>query len=135
MAFGLTMPAPAASDADAIRELARKTWERPDAPVSMNPIVIVRDYASAGWIQGAQGGRALLRKRHGAWEVIVCSGDHLRSSETSRAAGVPGETADALVKNLAEAERALPTELVAKFSLFDGIVRMDGASPSHSHKH
>jgi hypothetical protein len=33
-----------------IEHLMRKTWERADAPPSVQPVVVVADYAITGWI-------------------------------------------------------------------------------------
>jgi hypothetical protein len=123
------------ADQAAIRQLMRNTWERPEAPLSVEPVVVSGHYAIAGWIQDDRGGRALLRRRHNAWEVILCSGDHLRSAATARAAGVPGMVAERLVARLLEAEKHMAPERLAKLSLFDGIVRMDATSPESHHKH
>jgi hypothetical protein len=123
------------SDQAAIRQLMRNTWERADAPLSVEPIVVVGDFAIAAWIQDDRGGRALLRRHHKIWEVTLCSGDHLRSAETARAAGVPGAVAEQLVAQLLETEKHMAPERLAKLSLFDGIVRMDGTSPAPHHKH
>ncbi|MDX2158967.1 MAG: copper uptake system-associated protein [Hyphomicrobiaceae bacterium] len=127
------------ADKAAIKQLARATWERADAPLGMEPIVVVGDYAIAGWVQGGQGGRALLRKRDGTWEVTLCSGDQLRSATTAIAAGVPAEVAARLEQRLREAESRLTSEYLAKLALFDGILRMDapaaGHGDPHKHKH
>jgi hypothetical protein len=40
-----------ANDEAAIFGLMIKTWERPDAPLVVDPIVVVDTYAIAGWIQ------------------------------------------------------------------------------------
>ena len=45
-----------------IRNLMRATWERPNAPLSVDPVVVHDGYAIAGWVQDERGGRALLRK-------------------------------------------------------------------------
>jgi hypothetical protein len=113
----------------------RQTWERRDAPLSVDPVVVVGDYAIAGWVQEERGGRALLRRQQGRWEVTLCSGDHLRSPATARAAGVPEEVAEQLVARLLDAEGRMPPAQVAKLSLFDGIVHMNGAHPAPHHKH
>lgn len=43
-------------DQAAIKGLMRKTWERPSAPLSVDPVVVVDDHAIAGWIQDDRGG-------------------------------------------------------------------------------
>lgn len=133
MLAGISAPAmaqDASADQAEIRTLMRKTWERPDAPLSVEPIVVVDDYAIAGWVQDDRGGRALLRKRHGKWDVVLCSGDYLRVPETVIATGAPPELASLLAARLQAAESVLPPQLLTKFSLFDGVVRRDGG-PQH----
>lgn len=122
------------ADQAEVKQLMRKTWERPDAPLSVEPVVVVEDYAIAGWVQDARGGRALLRKRQGAWDVVLCSGDHLRSPETVMATGAPHDLATRLVSRLLAAESILAPEILTKFSLFDGVVRMDGSHHPHGSK-
>ncbi len=122
------------ADQDEIGHLMRKTWERPDAPLSVEPIVVLEGYAIAGWAQDDRGGRALLRKWHGAWDIMLCSGDHLRSPDTVTAAGAPEDLARRLVARLLDAEGSIAPALLTKFSLFDGVVKMDGTSHPHGHK-
>ena len=112
----------------------RKTWERPDAPLSVDPVVVVEDYAIAGWIQDGRGGRALLRKKHGVWDVVLCSGDQLRLPDTVTATGATPELAGRLVANLLIAERRLSADQLAKLALFEGIVQMDATTPHRGHK-
>ena len=65
-------------EAIAIRALLTKTWDKPEAKLVADPIVVVDDYAIAGWTQGQRGGRALLRRIGKAWSVVLCSGDPLK---------------------------------------------------------
>jgi hypothetical protein len=123
-------PSDLADEAE-IRQLMQKTWERPDAPLSVDPVVIVSAYAIAGWVQDDRGGRALLRKVDGRWDVVLCAGDHLRSASTISAVGASAETASRLVDALAAAEARLPRERLRQQSLFEGIERMDAQSPDH----
>lgn len=118
----------------AIKGLMRKTWERPNAPLSIDPVVVVDDYAIAGWIQDGRGGRALLRKKHGVWDVVLCSGDQLRLPDTVTATGASSELASRLVANLLAAEQRLSPDQLAKFASFEGIVQMDATTPHHGHK-
>jgi hypothetical protein len=132
IAILLISPA-AASDADAIRQLLLSTFDKPDARLAVDPVVIAGNYAVAGWSQGDTGGRALLRQRAGQWAIVLCSGDALKTGEALRRGGVPEAGAKLLAARLAEAEAKLPPERVALFARFDGIVMMDasGAHPHH----
>jgi hypothetical protein len=130
-------PAALAQDApreqSSIRDLMRATWERPNAPLSVDPVVVHGGYAIAGWVQDERGGRALLRKGDAGWEVVLCAGDHLRSVETVMATGAPAATARELVAKLIDAEGLMPSERLAKLATFDGILRMNDGHPKHSH--
>jgi hypothetical protein len=116
-----------------IRNLMRVTWERPNAPLSVDPVVVHHGYAIAGWVQEERGGRALLRRGNAGWEVILCAGDHLRSAETVIATGAPPAVAQPLVAKLIEAEERLPPERLAKLAMFDAVLRMDDGHPKHRH--
>ena len=116
-----------------IRNLMRMAWERPNAPLSVDPVVVHDGYAIAGWVQEERGGRALLRKSGPGWEVILCAGDHLRSAETVIATGAPPAVAQLLVAKLVDAEGRLPPERLAKFAMFDAILRMGDGHSKHKH--
>ncbi len=74
------------------------------------------------------GGRALLRRKQGAWAVTLCAGDAIKSSEALKTAGVPQPDAIHLAQALASAESGLAPERVAMFARFEGLVMMDGTS-------
>jgi hypothetical protein len=130
-----TMPVGARDiDADglSIRKVMRETWERPGAPLALEPVVVAGDFAIAGWIQDDRGGRALLKFKNGTWQVILCSGDHLKDAATTIAVGARPEIAKALVTKLLDVEKVMPREQRAKLSLFDGILNVEAAG-AHGH--
>jgi hypothetical protein len=116
-------------DVAAIRSVLRSTWDRPDAVVQVDPIVVAHGDAIAGWTQGEMGGRALLRQKNGTWVVLLCGGDSLREASALRAAGVDQDNASALVTSLMRAESKLDPKRVAQFSRFEGLVTMNPAKP------
>jgi hypothetical protein len=116
---------PSFKDVAAIRSLMSATWDKPDAKLVVEPVVVRADYAVASWVQGNRGGRALLRKNEGVWIVVLCSGDPLKDASALAAAGVPADVAAHLARELAAAERQLPAAHTALFSTFDGVVEMD----------
>jgi hypothetical protein len=121
------VPAWAAEDETAIRRLLRDLFDRPDAPLTVEPIVIEQDAAIADWSQGEQGGRAFLKRKGGAWEVALCGGDALRQSASLEKLGLARPRAPALAASLAEAERGLSTVLLERMAKFDGVVAVDAA--------
>ncbi len=112
----------------AITKIMRATWERPDAPLLVEPVVVVEEYAIAGWAQDKRGGRALLKRRGGVWEVILCGGDGLTEAEAVVAVGASPDLAARLAAGVRNAEaRMAPTDR-AKLSLFGGIVEVQPSS-------
>ncbi len=132
--FGAVHAAPEhADDVVAISALMATTWDKPDAKLNVDPIVVESGHAVASWTQGSRGGRALLRKQAGKWKVVLCSGDPLTQAESLEAAGVPRAAAARLARLLKDAESKLLPERVAQFSTFEGLVHIEGDHPGHHH--
>jgi hypothetical protein len=135
IAFAWLAAAPAAAgpDDDAVRHLLMQTFDKPEARLVVEPVVVAGDHAVAGWAQGDIGGRALLRRRHGDWTIVLCSGDGIRSADAMRHAGVASAVAARLAAALADAEKQMPPARLALFSKFEGTVMMDssGGHPKH----
>jgi hypothetical protein len=110
---------------DAIRALMKNTWERPGAALQVAPIIVEGDYAIAGWILEGHGGRALLIRRNGLWEVRLCGGSGLIKADAIRMAGASYEVAAKLAASIAQAEAAMPADDRSRLSLFQGIVEID----------
>lgn len=111
--------------ADAIRHMMKSTWDKPQSSVEVEPITIVADYAIAGWTQDDMGGRALLRRKGGAWVVTLCAGDQLKQVEALHMAGIDDDVARRLVAATAENEAKLAPARLAMFSRFKGLVTID----------
>jgi hypothetical protein len=138
LALSLSLGAPLsrahmADDKASIQAVMKGTWEKPEALLRVEPIVVVGDHAIAGWVQGDMGGRALLRRKAGAWMVVLCSGDALKSADELKKAAVPADQAATLAKSLADAESRLDPALLVQFAKFEGLVTMDqsGHHPTH----
>lgn len=124
---------PAAADEAAILERMRATWDRPETPLDAGPVVVDGDWAVADWTQGRMGGRALLRREHGAWTTVLCAGDGIRGEQGLVEAGIPLVQARTLAARLATAEAREPADRLALMSTFNGIVRMQGAAHGDHH--
>jgi hypothetical protein len=121
-----------ASDQDAIRHVLMSTFDKPDARLVVDPVVVSGDHAIAGWSQGDMGGRALLRKKGHAWDVVLCAGDDLKRTDVLSKVGLPAADAKTLSAALAVAEAGVPPERLALFSKFEGLV-MVGGDGGHGH--
>ncbi len=114
------------ADSQAIRHVLMKTFDRPDARLRVDPVVIHKSHAVADWQQGDRGGRALMRRSDDgkAWEINLCSGDGLRQAAVLEQAGMPPADAKALASALARAESRLDKATLARLASFEGTVRM-----------
>jgi hypothetical protein len=123
----------APNEAAKIRHALHALFDRADAPLAIDPVVVSGDHAVAGWTQGDMGGRALLHRHAGAWTLQFCSGDALKSAQTLAKLGVPLSRAAILAKDLATAEAKLAPERLAMLSRFEGLMKMDdhGQHPPH----
>jgi copper(I)-binding protein len=129
--FLYSLPGRAGPDEDAVRRLLHTTFDRPESPLVVDPVVVVEEHAIAGWSQGDMGGRALLRRKSAAWSLILCSGDGIKSAEALRQTGIPAGEASALASRLADAEAKLSRERLVLFAKFEGTLMMnaDGSHP------
>lgn len=126
------------AEAERIRGIMRATFDRPEAPLLVEPIVVVGDHAVAGWRQGDLGGRAVLRRAHGEWEIFLCGGDALKSARELQRAGIPEADARAIARELATAEARLPPDAVAALGTLKVVIPVGSPSPapggpSHDH--
>lgn len=120
---------PAAAD---IRAVMMRDWDKPEAPLTVDPIVVVGAYAIADWTQPTLGGRALLQRAGNAWSVVLCAGDTLKSTDMLMHAGMSRPDADVLLQALATAETSVSAERLLRIAAFKGVVRMDGGGHGES---
>ncbi len=114
-------------DGQAVRRLLTQTFDKPEAPLDLAAVVVEQDVAIADWSQGELGGRALLRRKDGAWSIALCAGDALKQSESLEKLGLGKPLADMLAAKLSQAERTLAPAVLEKFARFDGVVAVDAA--------
>lgn len=123
-------------DKDQIRAVMLAHWQRPDAPLMVDPIIVSGENAIAGWAQGAKGGRALLRRQNDVWQVYVCGDDRLKTASALQQAGISANDAALMARDLAVAEASLPTNQIRRFSTFEGIMPVSsnhGTANLHHH--
>ncbi len=118
MLAGVNAHAGEAGPQQQIRALISASYDRPGQKVDSAPIVIVNHHAIAAWVHGEKGGRALLRRVQGKWEIMVCGGDGLMDLSTLIDAGIAKQTASGLVAQLNKAEQSISAERGRRFGLF-----------------
>lgn len=127
-AFGADAPV------ETVRQILMAQFDRPEARLTVAPVVVSGDTAVAGWAQAERGGRALLFRQDGQWRIVLCAGDALKDPRVLQEAGVKARDAQAIARTLAAAEAKLTSAHRARLASFDGIVRMDTGGvhpPSH----
>lgn len=123
------------NDVGQITHLLKTTFEKPDAPLIVEPVVVQVDWAIAGWEQQQAGGRALLKKIKDHWQVHLCTGASLKTSANLEKMGVPTKLANALAADLAAAEKSFSAKKIAVFDSFQGEVKGDSMHKGHEQMH
>lgn len=113
-----------------IKALIAKTYDKPNHKVETAPVVVSGDYAIADWIQAKNGGRALLRKKQGQWEILACGGDGFKDANVLKDAGIPAPASKDLLAKLKVAEQSLSPDRVRQFGLYG-----TPAATDHHHHH
>lgn len=123
------------ADAQAIRHTMKAQFDKPDAPLQVEPVVVQGRDAVAGWVQGASGGRALLRKEQGRWSIVVCGGDGLKDAAVLEQTGLSKAAASSMAAAVVKAEARLAPAVREKFALFKGLVQVDAGHGAHHGAH
>jgi copper(I)-binding protein len=121
------MSMPVGPDAEMIVATMKALFDKPDQPLTVDPVVVSGDSAIASWAQGDAAGRALLARRDGQWQIVLCGGPDLRSPEFLTMHGVAGAEDLSRMFNLAEDK--LGSAAVRRYSSFQGIMMVSG--PGH----
>ena len=120
----------APTDEQAVSAALKKQFDRPDAPLNVSPVTVDGEHALAGWTQGPQGGRALLKRHGSTWEVLVCGGDELQRASLLTEAGLAAPAAQRLSRAQAAAEARLPAAHRQQLSTFKQTIRLQ---PGQAH--
>lgn len=119
-------------DTQAITHVMKRQFDRPDAPLIVQPVTILGDAAVAGWTQDGKGGRALLRKEKSAWAIHVCAGKGLTQSDVLAMTGLSKNVATELAQWVVKAEANLTAQQRALFDSFEGMLNVGGpGAPAH----
>lgn len=105
-------------DSAAITKTMKSMFDKPDAPLSVDVVTVSSDYGLASWTQQSKGGRALLRKVGGVWEIVVCGGKDLLQTSVLQKVGLSKENAQYLVAELKKTEKQLAASKRKQFDSF-----------------
>ena len=122
------MSVPVGPDAEMIVATMKAMFDKPDAPLTVDPVVVSGDSAVASWRQGETGGRALLARQGDQWQIVLCGGADLRSAAFLEEHGV--SDAEGLSHMFNMTEDKLGSEAVGRYSSFEGVMMI--ADPAHN---
>ena len=103
-------------------EVLMAQFDKPEARLTGDPVVVMGDAALASWAQSDRGGRALLTRKDGVWQVTLRGGPDLRAPAFLAANGV--KDAEMLSQMFNGAEDAMGEDKVALSSKFPQVVMM-----------
>ena len=139
LVFSGALSAETLTDEAKIQAVIGKTYDKPNNKVNTTPISAIDDFAVADWTQGDRGGRALMKRINGNWEILACGNDSLKDTKSVVKAGMSEKTASAIVKKLADLEKSEDPKRLAKFNLFgtpnDPINKNEDDPHKHHHHH
>jgi hypothetical protein len=125
-------PAEIPPDVQAVTSRLMQQFDRPEQPLHVPTVVIEGHHAVAAWLQGERGGRALLVRDQGRWEVVACAGDSLLEASTLQHAGLDTAAANRLAARIRTQEQHLTAPQRRQLSTFEGMVRFGrGEHPAH----
>lgn len=116
----------------AIVAVMKSQFDRPDAPLQVQPVAVVSGWALAGWQQGERAGRALLRHTPEGWQIQLCGGAGLLDVTTLQQAGLPRPTAKVLSQRARRLEKSMPAAMRARMDAFEGLISVRAGMHSHS---
>ena len=111
------------SQSYAVVKVLKSIFDKPDALLSVDAVAISDSgqYSLASWAQKGKGGRALLRKNNGDWEIVLCGGKDLLNAEALIRAGIPKSESYGIVEKLKASENNLTQSQRKLFDSFGKI--------------
>lgn len=119
------------ADPQAIEHIMKAQFDKPEAPLSVAPIVVQGDFAVGGWTQDKMGGYALLKKTDGKWAIHLCTGGAVKDAANLVKMSVPEADAKAIADGLGAELAKLEPAMVAQLDSFEGTVMIEGGAHHH----
>lgn len=124
------LAAQSADESVKVSNALTQLFDRPDARLTVDAVAVASDHSLASWSQSGRGGRALLKRVGGHWQIVLCGGKELIHVEALKKAGVPTPDALAISQRLTSSEQKLPS---AKRLAYDNFVMEPGTNHSSGH--
>jgi hypothetical protein len=116
-----------------ITMVLKAQFEKPEAPLRVEPINVEGDFAVAGWSQGGRGGRAFLQKDRNQWFISICGGSGLTQADVLQSIGMGSAAATKLASAVVASEGKLGADKRKLFDGFEGMTKIDPAEGHGNH--
>jgi hypothetical protein len=138
LVFSVVLSAETLTDEAQIQAVIGKTYDKQNNKVNTTPVSVADDFAIADWTQGERGGRALIKRINGNWEILACGNDGLKDTKSLIKAGMSEKTALTIIKKLTDLEKSEDPKRLAKFNLFgtpNDPIHKNEDDPHKHHRH
>ena len=112
------------TDLEQIHGYMRKTWHSSEHPLRLGSTHIAGDFAVADWWHQGKGGRAVFKRSHQQWQLILCGGAGILQSALWQHLGLTTSAADEFVLAISTAEQSLSAADKALLDAFGVTVTM-----------
>jgi len=123
----------AATDLEQIQGFMQKTWHSSEYPLTLGPTYIAGDFAVADWWHQGKGGRAVFKRSHHQWQLILCGGAGILQSALWQQLGLTPAAAADFVRALQSAEQNVSAADKALLDAFGATVNMHAGHAPQQH--
>ncbi|MFC0048510.1 copper uptake system-associated protein [Rheinheimera tilapiae] len=117
-------------DLEQIHGFMIRTWHSHQHPLTLGPTHIAGDFAAADWWHQGKGGRAVFKRSHQQWQLVLCGGAGILQKTLWQQLGMTPAAAADFVRALQSAEQAVSANDKALLDAFGATVNMrDGHAP------
>ena len=121
------------TDLEQIHGHMNRTWHSHHHPLTLGPTHIAGDFAVADWWHQGKGGRAVFKRSHQQWQLVLCGGAGILQQTLWQQLGMTPAAAADFVRALQSAEQAVSATDKALLDAFGATVNMHAGHAPQQH--
>ena len=121
------------TDLEQIHGHMNRTWHSHEHPLTLGPTHIDGDFAVADWWHQGKGGRAVFKRSHQQWLLVLCGGAGILQKTLWQQLGMTPAAAADFVRALQQAEQAVSATDKALLDAFGATVNMHAGHTPQQH--
>ena len=121
------------ADLEQIHGHMNRTWHSHQHPLTLGPTHIAGDFAVADWWHQGKGGRAVFKRSHQQWQLVLCGGAGILQKTLWQQLGMTPAAAADFVRALQHAEQAVSATDKALLDAFGATVNMHAGHAPQQH--